>query len=380
MSHREPWVPHAGNRLSPASGPSPSAGAGTVLEAFIDASHDVVIVTDLDGRVLRWNRAAEEVCGLTAGEAAGTVLPHFPEELRLRALRDLRDIAANGQVVQRQVHICRSDGGRVAVEMTEIPITDVEGHPSAVLSVGHPVTQPRVSETVGNELATRFAEAVMAPVTAIVGYSQLLGRPQVYEDPVRRKRIIRALHERSFDLDELLGDMEMIADLRSSPLALKLEEVDVAALATDVAGRVKHVDRGHVVVHPGTNASIVRVDRRKLERSLARLLVAVLRYADEGEIRLSVDAKDDWVVISMTAQSTGAEEASVRSRAGAAKRGRDDGVAELQSCPALQFAREVLSAHGGEIEVLAEDESRVVLTARLPCAAAYISGDEEVRA
>lgn len=95
----------------------------SLLDQFINASPDAMIVSDSAGLILRWNPAAERMFGLSKAEAVGTSLDVIiPEQMRGAHTSGMQRLAAGGQprVVGTVVEITAQhlDGRQFPIEMS----------------------------------------------------------------------------------------------------------------------------------------------------------------------------------------------------------------------------------------------------------------------
>lgn len=106
------------------------AGDGVIprLDKLLDAALDAVVGMDADGRVIAWNRQAEQVFGWTAAEALGASLGDLivPPERRRAHDEGLRRFLASGQsrLLNKRVEIEATgrDERRFPCELTIIPL------------------------------------------------------------------------------------------------------------------------------------------------------------------------------------------------------------------------------------------------------------------
>ena len=113
---------------------------------LINLAHDAIFVRDPVGRVLSWNKGAEELYGWMEQEALGRVTPSL---LKTRFPGDLADVDAHlerdGQWEGELVHT-RRDGSVVTVESRQVLVRDDEGQPTAILEINRDITRRRHQE------------------------------------------------------------------------------------------------------------------------------------------------------------------------------------------------------------------------------------------
>lgn len=133
------------------------------LSAIVDGSSDCIFGQDLDGRVISWNRAAEQMFGYAAHEVIGRTLSEMfiPEE-RQREEMELLQTIRQGQRVPPFVTLRkRRDGSLLEVAVTASPIVDADGQVVGVSKTVRDITEERLAED-------RFRMAVEAAPTAML--------------------------------------------------------------------------------------------------------------------------------------------------------------------------------------------------------------------
>ena len=114
--------------------------------ALLDVAHDAIVVKDLDGRILYWNKGAERLYGWTSAEVAGRpsvdVLCDEPARFDLA-----RSILMEGGKWQGEV-ACRSKAGaEVIVEARWTLVRDAGGAPASILAINTDVTEKKKLES-----------------------------------------------------------------------------------------------------------------------------------------------------------------------------------------------------------------------------------------
>lgn len=252
------------------------------FERVFEASSDAMKLIDLDGRIVRWNRASRDVCGWEEDEVLGQVLPHIPSDMRLKVIQDIRSIAGSGREQTREAAILRKDGTVVSVALTVVPYLDAESNPAGVVSIGRAV---RGTEDAGlpTDFSLAFARALRTPLSALVGYAQLLLHADIVEDISRRTRTVRAIEENLAVVVELLDEIEMATEARPGVNPVDLEEIALAPVIADAA-RVAEAARPDrvFVLDLDTGTGDVRIGRRRAERALAGLMILAADHAGPG--------------------------------------------------------------------------------------------------
>ena len=114
---------------------------------LLDALGQAVIATDLQGKVIYWNRAAEELYGWSQEEALGRPIMEITpsEELVGRAEEIMSGLLA-GRSWSGEFEVRRKDGTTFPVMVTNTPVHDGWGNLVAILGVSTDITERRVAE------------------------------------------------------------------------------------------------------------------------------------------------------------------------------------------------------------------------------------------
>ena len=107
---------------------------------------DGIIVTDIDGNIIRWNPAAERMFGYYRDEAFHKTLGMLTTKITKGALRDGRWVG--------EMDFIRKDGTEGICETTVIPLRDTDDAVTAVFGVCRDITERKQAEEKMKRLAT----------------------------------------------------------------------------------------------------------------------------------------------------------------------------------------------------------------------------------
>jgi PAS domain S-box-containing protein len=129
----------------PAMTPDPALAAAAVA-----AAGDAIVTTDSHGLITSWNRAAEVLLGVLAGQAVGQSLAVIlPEPYRARHATCFRAAMSSGLLAHggepARVEATTPGGGVMPLALTLGLIEGADGAPSGVVAVLRPVEESLVS-------------------------------------------------------------------------------------------------------------------------------------------------------------------------------------------------------------------------------------------
>ena len=250
-----------------------------MLGAVFGAAPLAMALLDPQGKVLRWNPAAERTFGWRADEVIGRELPfvNTPEltEFHERRLQRVSagDVIAGEEIVHRS-----KDGAQLTVLLFSAPIRDAAGKLTSILDVWQDMTEQRgleaqfrqaqKMEAIGR-LAGGIAHDFNNVLTVIEGHASLA----LSDVPEHH-----ALRE---DMQQILDAARRAASFTRQLLAFSRQQViqprvvDLNELTRDLSKMLKRAIGDHIMLDAQLYAQpmYVHADRSQLEQVLMNLVV-----------------------------------------------------------------------------------------------------------
>jgi signal transduction histidine kinase len=297
------------------------------------------------------------------------VLPHVASGERRRAVVELRRIASLGAVEEREIVAGRKDGSRFSATSTAVPLLDSEGLPAGVMTIIRRVEVDSRLDRIHGDFLSLVSQELKNPLTAVLGFAQLLARPEIAEDGQKRARTVRALESRAQQMAAVVDDLLLASRIERGELRLRLEPTDLATLATEAVGRFEQFQPRHrFLIDVDTRMGPVLLDARRVEQALTNLLSNAVKYSPEAsEIRVTVIPDGDFAVIAVSDKGAGIPLAELersfdRFYKGVSSQG------EPGTGLGLYLVRMIADAHEGNVSVTSKPNVGSTFTIRLPLA------------
>jgi signal transduction histidine kinase len=286
-------------------------------------------------------------------------------------LAELRKWAAAGGSYEREALHLRKDGSSVRVHMRIIPMADEHGRLRCAMTIVRELSADSRVDRLRDEFVSLVSSSLKSPLTAILGFTQLLQRPEVADDPRRRARVIEAVDGHADRLRSLVDDLLLVSRIQTGALLLEPKAVDLTELTATCIGDFEEVHpRRRFVLDVEGRMPTVRADRGRLALALTHLLDNAHSYSPLGEeICVSVVRDGGDALVSVTDRGPGIEADELgrvfeRFFRGATAVGQGVGMG-------LYLARMVAEAHGGGVTAISSVGEGSTFTLRLPLGAAH---------
>ena len=222
------------------------------------------------------------------------------------------------------------------------------------------------------EFLSRVSHEFRTPLTAIVGFSQLLYEQEQKVDAEREQEYLTVIREQAQHLARMIEDMLDITRIDDGQFTLRRQ---VASLPEMVESAVSNLDkptdreRVGVSVEPATPSAWA--DRNEMEQAISRILYNALEHSGKGErvsVRVQPAGEDrEEILVSIGAGGMALREEEMLPLFGPAAAM----VTERPSsggCMGLAVARALIEMHGGRVWVDDGDGAGAAINFTVPAA------------
>ncbi len=314
-------------------------------EAIVSHLADGVIAVDEKGRVVAANRAAENLLGVVlSGKRMEEVLGEGP------AVEALREALESGSPSGER----RLERGGKTLRFRVTPLRAGERWRGAV-AVIHDVTEEERLSRLQKEFVANVSHELRTPLGTLRSYLDTL-LEGADEDPELRRRFLRVMDGETERMTRLVNDLLVLSRLDSREEMLSLSPLDVGFLVREVAEKFRRrcEEKGLALeVEVRGEPGEVLGDGTRLEQVLTNLLTNALDFTPPGgRITLVVEPEEEKVRVAVRDTGVGIPPEDLprvfeRFYRVDKARSRQFGGTGL----GLAIARELVEAHGGEMDI-----------------------------
>jgi PAS domain S-box-containing protein len=238
---------------------------------------DGIVAVDRDGTVVLWNAAAEAITGVPSEEAFGRT----PAQVLQRTLESE---ASARQTGPRLVSIMRGNE-EVWLSLSEAVMRDPLGEVAGRIFAFRDISGDRMVEEVKSDFVAAVSHELRTPLTSIYGFAETLLREDVLFGEEERRIFVGYIASESERLTEIVDQLLNVARLDAGDLTVQPEEIDVAAVVSEVVGTVEEgdaVNGQRFELDLPSEPLAAEADRDKLRQVFNILVENAIKYSPSG--------------------------------------------------------------------------------------------------
>jgi PAS domain S-box-containing protein len=281
------------------------------VSAILDTAPSLVMVLDREGRVVRFNRACEELTGLPAAAVTGRPIwdmPFLRESDRAEIRRLLpRLVASTAPISLDRVWLDRR-GGRHLIAWVVSALRDEADQPVYLIGVGTDVTVARELERLKSQFVSMVSHELRTPLTSIRASLQLLLAEAAGTGPDNRPLLGVALSNAE-RLIRIVNDILDMSKIEAGELMVSPRLTAVDSIIEESARSVEGFAAGaRVSLHVEVERSLPQVvaDPDRTIQVLVNLLSNAVKHAPEGTaVDMTASREGEMVAVSVRDRGPG---------------------------------------------------------------------------
>jgi PAS domain S-box-containing protein len=237
----------------------------------------------------------------------------FPGHIGERGYADDNKIIRTGKpIFDLEEEFINAEGIKRWLLTTKIPLRDKDGNITGLVGIGHDITERKeiVEELIrskekaeeSDKLKTAFlhniSHEIRTPMNAIVGFSALLGEPEV--DEKTRKSYIEVIMQSSNHLLSIITDIVDISNIEANLIKTYKNEVPINTTIKSLFNQFipkaaeKKID---MIWEPGLSDydALILTDKSKLSQIISNLISNAIKFTDKGTIKIGYKLVENFL-------------------------------------------------------------------------------------
>ncbi len=289
---------------------------------LIETSASIVWTTTAAGELTPPQASWTAFTGQPQGEYAGTGwLEAVHPEDRDATLNAWREAVVGPTVYSVEHRLRRADGDWRIMSVRGVPILD-DGAVREWVGIHVDITARKQAEEelsaakdaaeAANRAKSQFlanmSHELRTPLSAVIGYSEMLEEEMEDGGNAGLLGDVRKIQSNARHLLSLINDVLDLSKIEADRMTTYAEDIQVQALAEDVAGTVGNLveQKGNTLamdLAPGLG--VMHSDQTKLRQCLFNLVSNAAKFTENGRITVRVRRDGDWVEFSVADSGIG---------------------------------------------------------------------------
>jgi signal transduction histidine kinase len=236
------------------------------------------------------------------------------------------------------------------VGITYAPVLAEDGKLRNIVVSVRDITHFRTAEEIKSTFISIVSHELRTPVALIKGYASTLRRDDAKWDRAVVKDSLAVIEDEADRLTRMIDDLLDASRLQAGGLSINRADVSLASLAARVAERFSTQSNKHTILAEfPAKFPVILGDETRLEQVLSNLVSNAIKYAPQGEIRISGSSGPSQVTVCVTDHGPGIDARDLQHiferfyrSSNAVKQTKGAGLG-------LYLARAIVEAHGGRI-------------------------------
>jgi PAS domain S-box-containing protein len=268
---------------------------------------DPVVGINSDRKIILMNEPAQELTGWDMHDALNL---DYDQVFKLRDQNDKELNEASDPfsyvlenhrpVSSDKLTLLSRDKKRSALFISVGPTSDNEGQPSGAIAILRDISEQKALARERNEFISTASHEMRTPVAAIEGYISMAQNPNLAQIDERAKGFLDKAHGSAIHLGKLFQDL--LSVLKVSAEMKILAQQKGIQLFTHISGADIKSEK---VIAP---TYLVNADESRIAEVLTNLIDNAIKYTDEGNVDVEIEADQSFVTIKIHDTGVGISE------------------------------------------------------------------------
>ncbi len=326
------------------------------VEAILASVGDGVIVTDLDGTIIRVNAAFEKQSGFASAEIIGAELNSLLAlDGKVDLFSDIKATLENGGIWSSSLNQRRKIGKNFDVQLTIAPVRDQNGRVVSYVGSQIDITRQKELERMKDTFVADVSHELRTPTTNISLYLELLENAP----SEKQRQYIAIVKEQSQQLVKLVEDILDLSRLTRVKIAQgSFSYFDLGLLIEQVVISLRPLANGagiNLQNEASMDLPVFYGEQNQIARLLSNLISNSIRYTPKGYVRVVAFRDNQQVCIRVSDSGIGINTDDLPHIFERFYRGKNVRQSKISGTGlGLAIVKEIVELHEGRIEVHSE--------------------------
>lgn len=295
---------------------------------LVDNANDAIITTDLEGRIITWNRSAQNIFGWTAEEVAGKKLSMLliPPDKQAENEHLIHSILVGKSFSGIESVHKNKDGKNIDVSLTISPLNNADHKIIGLSCVIRDITDRKHIQAIENEnmrlailirakseLLPAMSHDLGTPLNGMIGFSELLRNEMPGKLNEKQKKYVEHILASSKRMLDIVNDILDLGKAETGKIELMIEKISVPEILDETISLFREKATQHNVVIKNEHDSelnFIEADRKRFKQILFNLLSNAVKYSkpEGGTVTIITKKHGDLAKFSVSDTGIGIKE------------------------------------------------------------------------
>lgn len=204
----------------------------TFISAVLDTVGAIIVVLDTAGRIVRFNRAGEQITGYASAEVKGGVLWDLlmPPEEQDEVKAVFEDLKSGHFPIYHENNWVGKNGKQALIAWSNTVLMDAAGQAEYIIGTGLDITERKKIEKMKDEFISTVSHELRTPLTSIHGALGLINSGVTGEFSAQAKTMLDIAHKNSQRLIHLINDILDIEKIESGRMEFRMKPLKLSRI------------------------------------------------------------------------------------------------------------------------------------------------------
>ncbi|MDP3106270.1 MAG: ATP-binding protein [Candidatus Methanoperedens sp.] len=290
---------------------------------LVDNAYDAIITTDLEGRIITWNRGAQNIFGWTEEEVAGQKLSRLliPSDKQAENEQLIHSILVGRSISGVESVHKKKDGSKIDVSLTISPLNNAEQRTIGLSCVIRDITDRKRAEEIEDEnlrlaitikakseLLPAISHDLGTPLNAMIGFSELLKQEIPGKLNDKQKMYVDNIITSSKRMLAIVDDVLDLGRAETGKIELVTEKISVPDILDETIGLFKEEAAKHNVSfrkETDHELEFIEADSKRFRQIVFNLLSNAVKYSKPEGGTVTITAKKQGELAKFSVSDTG---------------------------------------------------------------------------
>ncbi|MDE2026346.1 MAG: PAS domain S-box protein, partial [Patescibacteria group bacterium] len=339
------------------------------LASLVESSGDSIWSIDKSGKIVSWNKGAEELYDYEAKEVLGktpdsVIAPDYLEEFYEFAHK-----LWNGETVENYDSArIRKDGSRVEVSVSMSPVKNNHGETEGISIVARNITERKKLEQRKDDFIALASHELKTPVTSLKMFTQVMESRFKKTGDLASARYMESMDNQINKLTEIVNGLLDVSRVSQGKLTYKNEPFSIKELVQETIESMQMITNTHRIEISGDTNKYIIGDKDRIEQVLINLINNAIKYSPKArKVIVELKNQNGGVLVSVTDFGMGIPK---RDESKVFDRFFQADTPLVKTYPGLglglYISKEIVNRHGGKLWVKSTEGKGSIFYVLLP--------------